>query len=117
MTVVTNLKCEYRSSPLGIGVRQPRLSWQLASDRRGAAQTAYQLRAAGDAADLAAGRNLLRDSGQVASDQSILVPYGGPALVSGQRVYWQARAWYETGAASPWSEAAWWEMEIGRAHV
>jgi alpha-L-rhamnosidase len=112
MTVVTNLKCEYRSSPLGIGVRQPRLSWQLASDRRGAAQTAYQLRAAGDAADLAAGRNLLRDSGQVASDQSILVPYGGPALVSGQRVYWQARAWDETGAASPWSEATWWEMGL-----
>ncbi len=112
MTTITNLLCEYRANPLGMDVRQPRLSWQLQSDRRGAAQTAYQLRASGDPADLASGKNLLWDSGKVASDQSILVPYGGPALHSGQRVYWQVRAWDETGAASAWSEPAWWEMGL-----
>jgi alpha-L-rhamnosidase len=115
MTTITNLTCEYRTNPLGIDVRQPRLSWQLASDRRGAAQTAYQIHAASNPADLAAGRNLLWDSGKVASDQSLHVPYGGPALVSGQRVYWQARVWDETGAASAWSapdQRSWWEMGL-----
>jgi alpha-L-rhamnosidase len=40
---VTNLCCEYRSNPLGIDVLAPRLSWVLASNRRGARQTAYQI--------------------------------------------------------------------------
>ncbi len=112
MTVVTNLLCEYRADPLGIDVITPRLSWQLRSDQRGARQIAYQLRAAGAPADLAAGRELLWDSGQIASDQSVLIPYGGPALRSGQRVYWQVRAWDETGAASAWSAPAFWEMGL-----
>ncbi|MDQ1300704.1 MAG: alpha-L-rhamnosidase, partial [Chloroflexota bacterium] len=112
MTTITHLLCEYRANPLGMDVRRPRLSWQLRSDRRGAAQTAYQLRAAGDGADLASGKKLLWDSGKIASDQSILVPYGGPALRSGQRIHWQVRAWDETGAASAWSEVAWWEMGL-----
>ncbi len=112
MTTVTNLTCEYRTNPLGIDVRQPRLSWQLASERRGAIQTAYQIRAAGEPADLIAGRNLLWDTGKVASNQSVHVPYAGPSLRSGQRVTWQARVWDETGAASAWSEPAWWEMGL-----
>ena len=112
MTTTTNLPCEYRTNPLGIDVRQPRLSWQLKSDRRGAAQTAYQVRAAEASNDLAAGRNLLWDTGQVASDQSLHVPYAGPTLRSGQRIYWQVRVWDETGAASAWSAAAWWEMGL-----
>jgi alpha-L-rhamnosidase len=111
MITITNLHTEYHVNPLGIDVAQPRLSWQLASDRRGAAQIAFQVRAAADVASLDAGP-LLWDSGKVASDQSVLVPYAGPALRSGQRVYWQVRAWDETGAASAWSEPALWEMGL-----
>jgi alpha-L-rhamnosidase len=111
MTTITNLLCEYRANPLGIDVRQPRLSWQLKSDRRGAMQTAYQVRSAGSLAALAAG-DVLWDSGQVASDQSCLIPYGGPALRSTQRVYWQVRVLGETDAASAWSAPAFWEMGL-----
>jgi phosphohistidine phosphatase SixA len=48
---VTNLRCEYRSNPLGIDVLAPRLSWVLVSDRRGARQTAYQIQAASGEAE------------------------------------------------------------------
>ena len=35
---VSHLTCEYRSNPLGIDVFQPRLSWQMQSNLRGARQ-------------------------------------------------------------------------------
>ena len=83
---VGKLRCEYKTNPLGIDTEKPRLSWQLTSARRGAAQSAYQIR-------VQDGPNGLWDSGKVTSDQSIHVPYGGPALSSGQRCTWQVRVW------------------------
>src|ERR1017187_4557462 len=43
--VVKNLRVEYRNTPLGIDVTQPRFSWQMATTagERGYAQTAYQI--------------------------------------------------------------------------
>lgn len=40
---VADLRCEYRTNPLGIDVTAPRLSWKLESKARGARQTAYQV--------------------------------------------------------------------------
>ena len=39
----TRLTCEYLVDPIGIEAARPRLSWQMADDRRGARQTAYQI--------------------------------------------------------------------------
>jgi alpha-L-rhamnosidase len=104
-------RCEYRENPIGIDVSQPRLSWQLRSDERGARQTAYQILVAPSEADLESDLNLVWDSGKIESDQSIHVPYSGPALVSGQRVYWKVRVWDEAGREVE-SQAAWWEMGL-----
>ena len=43
--VVKNLQVEYRTTPLGIDVQQPRFSWQMdgAAGERGVAQAAYQV--------------------------------------------------------------------------
>jgi alpha-L-rhamnosidase len=41
--LVQDLRCEYQDNPLGIDVVQPRLSWKLASARRGVVQSAYQI--------------------------------------------------------------------------
>ena len=43
--VIRNLQVEYRNTPLGIDVAQPRFSWQMATTagERGYAQTAYQI--------------------------------------------------------------------------
>jgi hypothetical protein len=41
--------------------------------------------------------------------ESFGVPYGGPALASRTRYYWQVRVWDNYGRVSPWSQPAWFE--------
>ncbi|WP_319589818.1 glycoside hydrolase family 78 protein [uncultured Draconibacterium sp.] len=111
-TEVDNLVCEYHTNPVGIDVLQPRLSWQLISDAQDVKQTAYEIRVAATASDLSKKAKQIWNSGKVESDQSVNVEYGGPSPESMQRVYWQVRVWDNTGNASKWSEAAYWEMGI-----
>ncbi len=111
ITAVTNLTCEYQNNPLGMDVLQPRLSWQMQSERRGAYQTAYQIFATSSEAALHSDQKLLWDSGKVETDQSTHVVYRGPVLVSGQRVYWKVRIWDEAGEMAE-SATAWWEMGL-----
>jgi alpha-L-rhamnosidase len=111
MMNISRLTCEYRTNPLGMDVLQPRLSWQIQSDRRGARQTAYRILAAPSEAGLDGGTGLLWDGGKIESDQSVHVPYRGPALASGQRVYWKVRVWDEAGGNVE-SPSAWWEMGL-----
>lgn len=40
---VTRLKCEYMTEPIGIDIKLPRLSWEIASSGRGIMQTAYRI--------------------------------------------------------------------------
>jgi len=106
-----NLRCEYKVDPLGIDVRRPRLSWDLASGQKGVLQTNYEVRVAGSEAELAKGK-MIWDSGKQASDQSIQIDYGGPALESKRIYYWQVRAGDNHGHLSDWSRAARWEMGL-----
>jgi alpha-L-rhamnosidase len=107
-----SLRCEYHADPLGIDVPAPRLFWKLASDKRGARQSAYQIRAAHTPEALASENGGLWDSGKVVSPQSVHIPYGGTALTSGQRVYWAVRVWDEGDRESAWSEPAFWQMGL-----
>ncbi|HEX9018723.1 MAG TPA: family 78 glycoside hydrolase catalytic domain [Anaerolineaceae bacterium] len=112
MIQTANLRCEYRTTPLGLDILNPRLSWELVDERRGARQSAYQVQAAASEAALLAGRADLWDSGKVASDQAAHVPYAGLPLASRQRVWWRVRTWDADGKPGPWSAAAWWEMGL-----
>ncbi len=112
---VVSLRAEYKENPIGIDIRKPRLSWQIQSDRRGTAQSAYQIQVAATAADLQAGHNLLWDTGKVNSSESTQVVYEGSALKSAQRYYWRVRVWDGRGDASPWSSIAFWEMGLLQA--
>jgi alpha-L-rhamnosidase len=105
-----DLTCEHFANPVGIDVASPRLSWKSRSDLRGARQTAYQIVVA--ASDAALDGDLLWDSGKVASDQSLHVAYGGPALQPHQRCWWRVRVWDEHDAPSVWSAPAFWEMGL-----
>src|SRR3990172_3002467 len=98
--LATRLRCEYQVDPVGIGVRQPRLSWQLTAEGRGVVQAAYQVRVAESETGLEA--SPIWDTGRVGSDRSIHVVYQGPALGSGRRYYWQGRVWDGHGTVSDW---------------
>ena len=108
----SHLQCESMQEPLGIDITHPRLSWQLQDSRRGARQMAYEVRVASSAETLAQDHADVWDSGRVDSDQSVNVPYGGPAVASRRRYYWQVRAWDSQGQPSPYSAASWWEMGL-----
>lgn len=109
---IHSLTCEYLANPIGIDNVKPRLTWQMESFRRGAAQSAYQIFAAHNEDDLNNGKLLVWDSGKVGSYHNTLVPYAGPPLHSMERIYWKVRIWDETGVTSDWSPPACWEMGL-----
>lgn len=107
---INDLSCEHKTNPMGIDKAQPRLSWKLTGDQKGLLQTAYHIRVATD--EKFSRKSLVWDSGKVSSDQSVLVPYAGEPLVSGQRYYWQVKVWDNQGGESEWSAPAFWETGL-----
>jgi len=113
----TNLRCEYKTNPLGIEIAAPRLSWLLASDKseeRGQAQSAYQILVASNRAGLDHDNGDLWNPGKVASDESIQIEYAGKKLASSQQAWWKVRVWNKSGQPSSWSEPATWTMGSAR---
>jgi alpha-L-rhamnosidase len=108
----SRLLCEAMQEPLGIDITSPRLSWRLQDSRRGAKQAAYEIRVASSAESLAQDHADVWDSGRVDSDQSVSVLYGGPAVESQRRYYWQVRVWDSQEQPSPYSQPSWWEMGL-----
>ncbi|CAG5082569.1 Rhamnosidase A [Thermobacillus xylanilyticus] len=92
--IVTDLTCEYRTNPLGIGVRRPRFSWKLEGGRRGILQQAYRLAVAAEDGDF---DRPIWDSGRVESGESVLVEYGGPELASRTKYVWRVKVWDDAG--------------------
>ncbi len=108
------LRCEYRRDPLGIDATAPRLSWVLEATRSGARQlrqTGYELLVASSRAKLAADHGDLWRA-RVAGEQSVLVPYAGRPLASGERCFWKVRVWDQAGQRSGWSGTATWSMGL-----
>ena len=104
---IQTLRTENLSNPLGLDVAQPRLSWQLSSEKRNVMQAAYEIRVSEDASAIAKAETW--NTGKISTDQSIQIIYSGKALKPKQRYYWQVRVWDNTNKASAWSEIAYWE--------
>lgn len=119
-TSIVNLRTESLSTPIGLDESRPCFSWQMSSDRIGAAQRSYRLTVAASEEALAAGE-LVYDSGVVFSSESLNIRYEGAALRASTRYFWKVAitdekggtvesepSWFETGLmGSGWSGAQW----------
>ena len=102
---VDHLHCENLVNPLSVDVQQPRLSWQLVSDKRNTTQLAYEIKVTNDNKEV-------WESGKVVSDSSVNVVYKGKPLASGAKYIWQVRVWDKENNISQWSEPAMFQMGL-----
>jgi alpha-L-rhamnosidase len=100
-----NVLIENRSNPMGLDTRQPRFSWQLVSDKKNVMQSAYEIKVTDE------NKKQVWTSGKVNSDQSVFVPYGGPALASGTKYTVSVKIWDNNSKASNASEG-WWQTAL-----
>jgi alpha-L-rhamnosidase len=106
----THLRTEYQVHPLGLDETEPRFSWRVDDDRRGALQSAYRVLVASSLELLSAGEGDLWDSGKIESNATAHVAYAGAGLRAFTRAAWKVRLWDGDGKASPWSEPARFEL-------
>lgn len=110
--VVTDLKTEHLTNPLGIQSSRPRFRWILNSPERAKLQTAYQILASTSLEKLESNVGDYWDSGKVVSDESVEVLYRGKDLNSAERLFWKVRVWDEHGQPSVYSEPSFFEMGL-----
>lgn len=109
--LVTDLRTEQLTNPLGLDTPQPRFSWKLLSGQRNVMQTAYRVLVASSEETLKGEQADVWDSGEVSSDASLWIDYQGPALQPNKRYYWKVLVKTNTGE-SAWSEPAFWGMGL-----
>ncbi len=104
LLVPSYLRCEYRQNPWGITTNYgpPRFYWIVTSPNRAEKQVGYEI-IVGSSNAVANGYGDLWDSGRQYSDQTIHVPYAGPQLQSGQRLWWRVKTWDLYTGLSNWS--------------
>lgn len=106
MLNIYHLRTEYLKNPIGTDAKNPRLSWRIRSDRSKVMQKSYRILAAEDEAFC----HILWDSQTIRSAECRFIPYEGPELSSGQRVYW--KVFVDTGDETSESETAFFEMGL-----
>ena len=109
---ITNLSCEQQVDPIGLDTRNPRFSWMLESNRRGAKQLAYQILVSSSLKNLNADKGDIWDTRKTVSNQTLQIKYNGKALSSEEIYYWKVRVWDEQGDVSDWATSARWEMGL-----
>ena len=108
---IARLRCEEMTDPIGIDVLQPRLSWELESDRRGVLQTAYRILVATDKTLLDRDQGDMWDSGEIESDATSGIKYAGKPLQRNSYYYWKVKANTNKGETA-WSEPALWQVGL-----
>ncbi len=105
---VSNVKFEHQGENSVIGIRRPRLSWQISTEVADWRQRAYEI-ACYDPDD-----QRHQQTGRVESDQSVLVDWPFAPLQSRQRTSLRVRVWGTDGSESAWSEPI--SVETGLLH-
>ncbi len=105
---VHQLRTENTINPIGIDAAQPRFSWQLASTKRNALQTAYEIIVTAPAIS----KSGIWKSGKIKSDSSVMVAYKGLPLQSSTTYHWQVRVWDNDNKPTAFSEKAIFETAL-----
>ncbi len=103
---IQNLKVEYRSTPLGIDVAQPRFNWQMAATagERQCSQAAYQVEVKDPKGSVA------WDSKRIERPNSVGIQYWGSPLKPATRYAWTVTVWDQAGAKH--TAASWFETGL-----
>ncbi len=97
-------------NPVGYSLEDLSFSWKLPLERKGISQTAYRIRVATSPKNLDSPD--VWDSGKVESSQSVAVPYGGRAVKSGERLWWNVSVWDENGNEGAPSDPSFFEAGL-----
>ncbi|MDR3341874.1 MAG: glycoside hydrolase family 78 protein [Treponema sp.] len=108
MLKAIGLRVEYRTNPIGIFTDKPRFSWKIESAKTNIIQATYRIEVSSDTSF----SSLIWKTGTVTSDQSLLIPYGGPALSSSTRYFWRVTVTDNQGEESPWADTAFFETTM-----
>ena len=108
---VNDLRCEMLVNPLGIDIKEPRLSWQLNSTQKNVQQTTYEIIVSSSKEKLAKNEADIWASGKINSSQSIHIKYAGKGLESRKEYFWKVKSYTNKGE-TPWSEPAYWSMGL-----
>lgn len=112
---ITDLRVDYRTTPLGVDLPEPRFSWMMTSDGYAQRQDSCRI-----TVREAASGNVVWVSQPLPSDISVGIRYRGAPLEPCTRYSWSAQvwnargesaadsSWFETGLMdSGWSDARW----------
>ncbi len=116
---VTNMAVEYEPTPISVAAEKPRFSWAMQSTLAGQAQKQYRITVQTQQGDI------MWDSGNVRSSESVGIAYAGKPLQSATRYTWtvsvtdkkgrvkEQQSWFETALSAPtdsenmWAGAQW----------
>tara|TARA_Y100001980_G_C14556746_1_gene349878 strand:- start:13864 stop:16524 length:2661 start_codon:yes stop_codon:yes gene_type:complete len=96
---ITDLRCEYLESPLGIDTKSPRFTWRMIDAKNGTMQSAYQIVVGTDSIEVADGTGAIWDTNKEASSAQ-LVKYAGQDLKPFTKYYWSVRVWDQEGVSA-----------------
>lgn len=103
------LSVEHLNNPLGIDLRTPRFSWVVERDGRNFSQSAYQIIVTTEKNQK---HGDVWDTNKIDSAKTTNIKYAGKTLQSSQRYYWRVRWWDNSGLASEFSDAAFFETGL-----
>jgi alpha-L-rhamnosidase len=91
-SIPAGLKTDHLENPIGIDNPNPRLTWRIEDNRKGARQSAYRIIVGTDSLEVLTGKGGIWDSGKMDSDRQ-LVAYKGNNLTPFTKYYWKVTVW------------------------
>lgn len=109
---IKQLKVQNLNNPLGIGTKQPLLSYMPDNNETGQCQSAYRILVSSSKQGLVTDIGDLWDTGKRMGSENFGIVYEGKEMASRQKAYWKVKIWDESDRESEWSDISCWEMGL-----